>query len=104
MIGKHKKLLLTAWLSIGLFCTQLYAQTTIKGVVISASDNKPIEGATIIVKGSEKGTQTNATGEFALAGKTGDQIINQFNWFFQSGHHHQKRSLCFDHFACNSQK
>jgi len=74
MISKHKKLLLTVWLSIGLFCTQLYAQTTIKGVVISASDNKPVEGATVTTKGSVKGTQTNANGEFVLAGKTGDQI------------------------------
>ncbi len=74
MIGKHKKLLLTVWLSIGLFCTQLYAQTTIKGVVISASDNKPVEGATVITKGSVKGTQTNANGEFVLAGKPGDQM------------------------------
>lgn len=74
MIGKHKKLLLTALLSIGLFSIHLYAQTTIKGVVISASDNKPVEGATVIVKGSEKGTQTNASGQFTVTGKTGDQM------------------------------
>ena len=39
---------------------------TITGTVISAEDNKPIPGATVSLKGTKGGTQTDAAGRFSI--------------------------------------
>ena len=44
----------------------LIAQTTVKGKVLSASDNMPLPGASVIEKGTTNGTQTDFDGVFTL--------------------------------------
>ena len=41
-----------------------YAQNTVRGVVISATDQEPIIGATVLEKGSLNGTVTDLDGQF----------------------------------------
>ncbi|WP_178987780.1 SusC/RagA family TonB-linked outer membrane protein [Winogradskyella schleiferi] len=42
------------------------AQTTVTGKVISASDNMPLPGASVVEKGTSNGTQTDFDGAFTL--------------------------------------
>ena len=44
----------------------LMAQTTMKGKVLSGSDNMPLPGASVIEKGTTNGTQTDFDGAFTL--------------------------------------
>ncbi|MFL9481147.1 SusC/RagA family TonB-linked outer membrane protein [Chitinophagaceae bacterium LWZ2-11] len=55
----------------------LFAQTTVqvKGKVIDASTQAPIEGANVMIKGKSKGTATNAQGEFSINAEKGSQLI-----------------------------
>ena len=50
-----------------LFSCQLLAQqTSISGVVLDASDNSPLIGASVLVKGTSTGTVTDFDGAFKL--------------------------------------
>ena len=55
---------------LGLFCSislVLLAQNrTVTGTVISAEDNEPLIGVTVMVKGGTIGTVTNLDGEFSI--------------------------------------
>ncbi len=54
----------------------LLAQTVqVKGKITDAATNKPIEGASITVQKSTKGTTTNALGEFSIAAVKGSKLI-----------------------------
>jgi len=75
MISKMRKLVLTTLLLSGLTIPHAFAQSPIKGVVKSANDNRPLESATIVVKGSSSGTQSNAQGQFSISAKAGDQLV-----------------------------
>ena len=45
----------------------VFAQTrTIEGVVISAEDNEPVIGASVIVKGTTVGASTDIDGKFTI--------------------------------------
>lgn len=46
----------------------------IKGNVITADDGQPLPGATIVIKGSNKGAQTDFDGNFSIEAKKGDVI------------------------------
>ena len=48
--------------SIGL----TFAQTSVKGIVVSADDNEPIIGASVLIKGSSKGVTTDFDGNFQI--------------------------------------
>jgi TonB-linked SusC/RagA family outer membrane protein len=78
MITKTKKLILTLILSIGIFSTQLFAQTTIRGTVKSGTTNQNIDGATVTVKGTKNATQTSNGGQFSITAKVGDQLLISF--------------------------
>ncbi|HSZ84470.1 MAG TPA: SusC/RagA family TonB-linked outer membrane protein [Puia sp.] len=52
-----------------------YAQKTITGQVLSKSDQTPIPGATILLKGTKVGTSTTVDGHFAIKAKQGDVLI-----------------------------
>ena len=75
MIRKMRKLVLTIIILLGLYNSLAFAQTPIRGIVKSSTDNRPIESATIVVKGSNSGTQTNGEGQFSIIAKTGDQLV-----------------------------
>lgn len=47
----------------------------IKGKVISAEDKMPIPGATVLVKGSNRGTITNINGDYEIRIQPGDLIL-----------------------------
>ena len=50
------------------------AQTRVTGTVISAEDNQPIIGATVLVQGQKTGTVTDANGHFTIAVPSGKKI------------------------------
>src|SRR5688500_8261485 len=58
------------FLSLLLFAVELSAQNTfvLHGMVKDGKTNAPIEGATIQLKGLNKGTSTNAQGSFEIRG------------------------------------
>lgn len=58
----------TVVILLTLFCSVsgLYAQKTIKGTVRDAKTNEPVPGATIMAKGTEAGTISEADGSFEI--------------------------------------
>jgi TonB-linked SusC/RagA family outer membrane protein len=59
--------------------TQVFAQNrTITGTVTAKEDGLPIPGATVKIKGSNEGTQTNAAGKFTLSVPSGASIVVSF--------------------------
>ena len=61
----------TLWVSfllICLLCTSVWAQDRrLTGKVVSAEDNSPIPGVSVVVKGSSRGTTSDANGAFTLS-------------------------------------
>ncbi len=49
-----------------LISSSLFAQKTVRGTITSAKDNSPINGASVLVKGTNIGTATDASGAFRL--------------------------------------
>ncbi len=60
----NKSLYLTAFLFIIL--THSFAQTPVKGKVLDASTNQPVQGVTVSVKGNQINTVTDKYGSFSL--------------------------------------
>lgn len=59
--------------------TQVFAQNrTITGTVTAKEDGLPIPGATVKVKGTQVGTQTNTAGKFTLSVPSGATIVVSF--------------------------
>jgi len=58
-------------------------QRTLKGVVVSATDNLPIPGTNVVVKGTTNGGVSNMDGEFAIQVKQGDILVFSFIGFKQ---------------------
>ena len=58
-----------------------YAQNTVRGVVISATDQEPIIGATVLEKGSLNGTVTDLDGQFTLAVKNNAVLVVSYVGF-----------------------
>ncbi|TBR19432.1 MAG: TonB-dependent receptor [Chitinophagaceae bacterium] len=64
------KLLLTS-----AFCLVVFAaQSQVSGVVVSAADNSPLQGASVVVAGSTTGTKTDAAGKFSIDAKSSDKL------------------------------
>ena len=51
---------------LALFCSSAWAQVTVTGTLVSASDKQPLIGATVLVKGTNNGATTDAKGKFSL--------------------------------------
>jgi len=67
---KRLKMLL---MSLFLFVGGAFAQTTVKGTVVSQEDGQPVIGASIIIEGTSQGTVTDGEGKFSITmpqGKT----------------------------------
>ncbi|GAB3504439.1 VWA domain-containing protein [Emticicia fontis] len=58
-----KLLLLTLTLYLGFIFAQ---ERTITGTVTSADDNSPMPGVTVLIKGTNKGTTTDANGKYSI--------------------------------------
>ena len=53
----------------------------ISGIVVSADDNEPLPGVSILVKGTSRGTVTNMEGEFSVQAAPGDVLTVSFIGF-----------------------
>ena len=62
-----KKLLLSMFMGLLWANLALAQQRTVSGTVLSLGDNTPVPGATVRLKGTKIGTQTNADGKFSLS-------------------------------------
>lgn len=51
------------------------AQTSITGRVVNEKDGKPLEGATVMIKGKTGGTKTDANGNFTITAAKGDVLV-----------------------------
>ena len=51
------------------------AQTRVTGTVISAEDDQPVIGASVIVQGQRSGTVTDANGHFTISVPSGKKIV-----------------------------
>ena len=59
--------------------TGLFAQNAaVRGIVTGSPDGKPIAGASVVVKGSVRGTTTDASGAYTVAAGTGDVLVISF--------------------------
>jgi len=59
--------------------TQVFAQSrTVTGTVTAKDDGLPIPGASVKIKGSNIGTQTDASGKFLLKVSTGQTLVISF--------------------------
>ena len=70
--GPHLTSFLFSFFLIGIFCTA--KAQSITGTVIG-EDNTPVNGATVMIKGTSKATSTNAAGKFSIAGAGNDIIV-----------------------------
>lgn len=52
-----------------------FAQKTVSGTVTSAKDNQPINGASVLVKGTNVGAATSATGTFTINVPAGKNVL-----------------------------
>ena len=62
-----------------LFHLQGVAQSNvITGTVVAASDNSPLPGVTVALKGETKGTVTDAVGKFSITAEASDVLVFSF--------------------------
>jgi TonB-linked SusC/RagA family outer membrane protein len=74
-----KKLLLVSLCFLMLCITQVFAQNrTVTGTVTASDDGLPIPGATVKVKGTNVGTQTNTAGKYTLSVPPGATLVFSF--------------------------
>ena len=77
---KHRKPKKRSWLFlavISLFFTQIINAQTIEvnGKVVDGATQAPIEGASVLIKSSSKGTKTNAAGEFTVTATKNSKLL-----------------------------
>jgi ferric enterobactin receptor len=82
---KCKLLLVFLFTVAGTF--SLFAQEkTITGTIVSADDNTPLQGVSVRVIGSKKGTQTNEAGYYTIPATKGGTIQYSYIGFAQQTH------------------
>ena len=59
-----------------LLATASFAQ--VRGKITDSGDNSPLPGASIVVKGTTKGTLTDSDGQFNLDAKIGETLVVSF--------------------------
>ncbi|MES2892033.1 MAG: TonB-dependent receptor [Bacteroidota bacterium] len=65
-----------------LVCVPVMAQNkTVSGRVLSGATNQPLAGVSVIVKGTDAGTSTDATGNFSLSAPTGATVVFSYVGF-----------------------
>lgn len=63
---KRRILALLTMLVVGLFAVSAQQNLTVNGVILSADDNEPIIGASVLVIGTNRGTITDIDGKFSI--------------------------------------
>jgi TonB-linked SusC/RagA family outer membrane protein len=74
-MSKRVCLPIGVWLAILLLPLFSLAQKAITGHVVSKSDQSPIPGATVTIKGTRLGTSTAVDGSFSIKAKEGDVLV-----------------------------
>ena len=70
---------LLLWLFVAMSVLHTFAQTrTITGKVTDTKDGSPLPGVSVIVKGTTKGTVTNADGSYKIEADAKDALIFSF--------------------------
>jgi TonB-linked SusC/RagA family outer membrane protein len=59
----------------------VHAQSSVKGKVISLTDNSPLPGVNVVIKGTTNGTTTDANGEYAIQATPEDVLVFSFIGF-----------------------
>jgi hypothetical protein len=57
-----------------LFCTIGFGQDTYTGKVVSAANHESLTGVTVMLKGSARGSRTDADGNFSIRARKGPRI------------------------------
>jgi len=70
-----EKRLMTMLVGLFLLVGGVFAQTKVSGTVVSQEDNQPVVGASVLVVGTNVGTVTNASGQFALTVPEGKKTL-----------------------------
>ena len=68
-----KKSLVT--LLLMLFCSAVFAQQNVNGVVIEEATSEPLAGAAVQVKNSQSGTIADADGKFSISVSPGQTLL-----------------------------
>ncbi len=58
----------------GKIATSIINQRTVSGIVTTADDGLPMPGASVIIKGTSKGAQTDFDGKYSIKVNTGDVL------------------------------
>lgn len=74
-LPKLKSLMLALVLMIGTVVIANAQNRSISGTVLDASLGDPVPGATVLVKGTTRGTATDLDGKFTLPLQAGDQVL-----------------------------
>ncbi|GMQ26237.1 TonB-dependent receptor [Algoriphagus sp. oki45] len=74
-LPKLKSLLLAMVLTISSIAFANAQSRTLTGTVLDASFGDPVPGATVLIKGTTRGTATDLDGKFSLPLQAGDQIL-----------------------------
>ncbi len=74
-----RKILLGSWLLSLLFCLPVLAQdVAVSGRVTSSDDGSPLPGVTVQVKGANRGTNTDAQGNYKLTAPANGRLVFSF--------------------------
>ncbi|TDQ14701.1 iron complex outermembrane receptor protein [Algoriphagus boseongensis] len=74
-LPKLKSLMLAVVLMIGTIAVANAQSRSISGTVLDARLGDPVPGATVLVKGTTRGTATDLDGKFTLPLQAGDQVL-----------------------------
>jgi TonB-linked SusC/RagA family outer membrane protein len=74
----NKKILLIIGLCLVVFCQAFAQNHTVTGTVTGKDDGLPIPGATVKVKGTQVGTQTNSAGKYTINAPNGSVLEFSF--------------------------
>ena len=74
-LPKLKSLMLAVVLMLGTIAFANAQSRTITGTVLDAGLGDPVPGATVLVKGTTRGTATDLDGKFSLQLQAGDQVL-----------------------------
>ncbi len=73
------------FLSFFLYAITAWSQTrVVSGRVISSEDNKPLTGVSVLLKGKNSGTQTDANGNFSIAVTNDDVLVFSYTGYSPS--------------------
>ena len=74
-MGLHITKKATTFLWLLVFPFLLQAQRSISGKVVSAKDNQPLSGISVIIKGTSTGTSSNQDGSFVIQAADGNVLV-----------------------------